>query len=259
MKRYSQSFTRVVHLLLVVALLLTFAAPAFAEGGPLPNKKTADVVDGEELLESFPSLSSQEIEKAMALQQYLFIDESGRLELKGDVSASDLGISNEEYAVVLQFLADFNDGTSVIGFETASQEIVRVGTEEFARLTTAQIDYDNISQGKGVPSPDWYRHIYWRRGIYVHLNSGETWWVVHGYSWTLAGIFGFVAAVVGTPLGWGAAGAAAAAVVDITNRYAPRTMDLWIPWKGIAFHYYFVRFHGSRARWLNNRWIYMRW
>ena len=38
MKRYSQSFTRVVHLLLVVALLLTFAAPAFAEGEPTPDK-----------------------------------------------------------------------------------------------------------------------------------------------------------------------------------------------------------------------------
>ena len=38
MKRYSQSFTRVVHVLLVVALLLTFAAPAFAEGGPTPDK-----------------------------------------------------------------------------------------------------------------------------------------------------------------------------------------------------------------------------
>ena len=38
MKRYSQSFTRVVHVLLVVALLLTFAAPAFADGGPTPDK-----------------------------------------------------------------------------------------------------------------------------------------------------------------------------------------------------------------------------
>ena len=38
MKRYSQSFIRVVHVLLVVALLLTFAAPAFAEGGPTPDK-----------------------------------------------------------------------------------------------------------------------------------------------------------------------------------------------------------------------------
>ena len=38
MKRYSQSFIRVVHVLLVVALLLTFAAPAFAEGGPTPNQ-----------------------------------------------------------------------------------------------------------------------------------------------------------------------------------------------------------------------------
>ena len=33
MKRYIQFFTRVVPLLLVIALLLTFAAPAFAEGG----------------------------------------------------------------------------------------------------------------------------------------------------------------------------------------------------------------------------------
>ncbi len=38
MKRYSQSFTRVVHLLLVIALLLTFAAPAFAKGGLTVDK-----------------------------------------------------------------------------------------------------------------------------------------------------------------------------------------------------------------------------
>ncbi len=35
MKRSSH---RILHLLLVVALLLTFAAPAFAEGGPTPSK-----------------------------------------------------------------------------------------------------------------------------------------------------------------------------------------------------------------------------
>ena len=164
-----------------------------------------------------------------------------------------------EYAVVLQFLADFNDGTSVIGFRTASQDVIRVGAKEFAGLAAAQIDYDNITGKENNPTPNWYHRTYWRRGIYIHLNSNETWWVVHGYSWTLAGIFAFVAAVVGTPLSWGAAGAGAAAVVDIANRYAPRTMDLWFSWRGIAFRYYFIRFHGSRARWINNRWIYMRW
>jgi len=37
MKRYFQSFTRVAQLLLVVALLLTFTAPAFADSGVEPN------------------------------------------------------------------------------------------------------------------------------------------------------------------------------------------------------------------------------
>lgn len=202
-------------------------------------------------------LTPQEIAKATTLRQYLYINESGQLKLKGD--ALSLGISDEEYVVVLQFLADVNDGTSVIGFKSASQDVVRVRTTEFARLATDQVDYDSISGEKSAPVPNWYHHIYWRRGIYVHLNSNETWWVVHGYSWILAGVLAFVADVVGTPLAWGVATGAAAAAIDVINRYAPRTMDLWFPWRGIAFHYYFVRFHGSRARWLNNRWIYMHW
>lgn len=43
-KRYFQSFIRVTHLLLVFVLLLTFAAPVFAEGGPTSDKTDWDTV-----------------------------------------------------------------------------------------------------------------------------------------------------------------------------------------------------------------------
>ncbi|RUA15951.1 MAG: hypothetical protein DSY55_05165 [Clostridia bacterium] len=53
MKRNIQFFTHVVPLLLVVALLLTFAAPAFAEGGPGKLPKGAKTIPLSEVMKEW--------------------------------------------------------------------------------------------------------------------------------------------------------------------------------------------------------------
>ena len=54
MKQRKVGMQKIVSVLLLVALLLTFATPAFADGGPFPDNNTADVIDGEAMW-SMPS------------------------------------------------------------------------------------------------------------------------------------------------------------------------------------------------------------
>ncbi len=94
MKRYSQSFTRVVHVLLVVALLLTFAVPAFAEGGDSGNGQLPPTVqklsseDGEieylkfnegELILYFPDDFVPDEQMLQSKPDWISLDEDGTL------------------------------------------------------------------------------------------------------------------------------------------------------------------------------------
>jgi len=247
MERYSQSFTRIVHLLLVVALLLTFAAPAFAEGGPTPNHSDTNIIDSPQQA-SNPGLSPEELRKAESIQEHLSSNDLGQLELNG--TASDLGISEAEYTLVLQFLQDINNGESVIEVESDSGEVVRIGTPDFAQAVRGQIQFGN----DGKASPD-FRLRYRHHTIYIYLNSRETWYIQHGALWVLTGILLYIGKRYGGNIGGSIAGSVALAIRDLALRYNPKRVDLRFPLKQHFPHRFYVRYWGSRIHWINGRWI----
>ena len=96
MKRYSQSFTRVVHLLLVVALLLTFAAPAFAEGGPTPDKANPypDLPKaGDQWIQNLEAKQAYE-DAIQKIEPHLYLGVDGQLHLDVD-SGQTIGVPDD--------------------------------------------------------------------------------------------------------------------------------------------------------------------
>ncbi len=106
MKRSSY---RILHLLLVVALLLTFAAPAFAEGGPGPDKANPypDLPKaGDKWIQNLEAKQAYE-DAIQKMEPHLYLGIDGQLHLDVD-SGQAIGVPDDIFQELSSGLAIAN-------------------------------------------------------------------------------------------------------------------------------------------------------
>jgi len=174
MKRYSQSFTRVVHLLLVVALLLTFAAPAFAEGGPTPDKANPfpEVPKaGDKWVQNLEAKQAYE-DAIQKMEPHLYLGVDGQLHLDVD-SGQAIGVPEDIFQELSSGLVEAN-----VRIQAGDLQVEDIALSNGMNLLGQEAPVYRVSpemmSALGVTYAGWTGVVYNWWGPRVYLNHYAT-------------------------------------------------------------------------------------
>ncbi len=263
-------FRFVVYLLLILSMLAMPVAPAFAQApanGNTPDGTSSQNASLNQFIahSGVAPLSLEDQAKANRLAEHLYLNQSGQLVL--NATASELGVSESEFTIVEQFIADVNSGETKIGLWTAqdtpegsdsSPSGAQPGqgprVDQQARIgTVAFQDLRHSIQAMRRSSPD-ARYWYGRWGIYIEFGPRETWWIRKGAKYIFTGILLWTAAVITGAAAKVAVGFVLKKVDSLFNYFGPRTFDYFHSW---GRRWSWIRLHGTQSRWVNDRWLFL--
>ncbi len=183
MKRSSY---RILHLLLVVALLLTFAAPAFAEGGPTPDKANPypDLPKaGDQWILNLGAKQAYE-DAIQKMEPHLYLGVDGLLHLDVD-SGQTIGVPDDIFQELSSGLAIAN--AHILAGDLQIEDIaLSNGMNLLGQEAPVHVLSPETMSAMGVTCAGWTGVIYTWYGPRYYLDECKT-QALEGALWMGAG------------------------------------------------------------------------